>query len=56
VQVVKPRNTPRRAAFDQGLTAVISTQLWHHIYCGGGLADLPTWSPPDVKIKGAEAH
>jgi len=48
VQAVKPRNTPRRAAFDQGLTAVISTQLWHHIYCGGGLADLPTWSPPSL--------
>ena len=50
VQAVKPRNTPRRAAFDQGLTAVISTQLWHHIYCGGGLADLPVWSPPSNSI------
>ncbi len=29
-----------------GLTSVVATQLWHHIYCGGGLCDLPTWSPP----------
>jgi asparagine synthase (glutamine-hydrolysing) len=36
----------RRFAFDVGLAGVISTQLWHHLYCGGGLADLPTWSPP----------
>ncbi len=36
-----------RFSHDMGLTAVISTQLWHHIYCGGGLADLPTWSPPE---------
>lgn len=25
---------------------VISTQLWHHTWCGGGLADLPVWEPP----------
>ena len=31
-----------------GLTCVVSTQLWHHIYCGGGLCDLPTWSPPGM--------
>jgi asparagine synthase (glutamine-hydrolysing) len=28
---------------DLSLTCVISTQLWHHIYLGGGLCDLPTW-------------
>ncbi len=22
-----------------------TTQLWHHIYCGGGLCELPTWEP-----------
>ncbi len=38
----------RRAFFDFALTAVISTQLWHHVFCKGGLADLPTWSPPEV--------
>jgi asparagine synthase (glutamine-hydrolysing) len=24
-----------------GLTAVTATQLWHHLYLGGGLCDLP---------------
>jgi hypothetical protein len=28
-----------------GLAGVISTQLWHHLYCGGGLCDLPSWTP-----------
>ncbi|MFO0910216.1 MAG: hypothetical protein U0794_18045 [Isosphaeraceae bacterium] len=35
-----------RFVFDVGLTCVVSTQLWHHIYCGGGLCDLPVWEPP----------
>jgi asparagine synthase (glutamine-hydrolysing) len=33
---------------DIGMTAVVATQLWHHFFCGGGLAELPTWSPPDL--------
>ena len=40
------RKSLRRFSLDLGLSAVISTQLWHHTYCGGGLADLPVWSPP----------
>jgi asparagine synthase (glutamine-hydrolysing) len=41
------RWTPaRNFAFDLALTAVITTQLWHHTYCGGNLADMPTWTPP----------
>jgi len=43
-----PRITARQLGLDMGLTCVISTQLWHHIYCGGGLCDLPTWSPPGI--------
>jgi hypothetical protein len=27
-----------------GLAGVISTQLWHHVYFGGGLCELPEWS------------
>jgi asparagine synthase (glutamine-hydrolysing) len=42
-QVTIPRITPRRFVFDLGLTSVVSTQLWHHLYCGGGLCDLPQW-------------
>jgi asparagine synthase (glutamine-hydrolysing) len=33
---------------DMGLTGVISTQLWHHTFLGGGLADLPAWQPPAI--------
>jgi asparagine synthase (glutamine-hydrolysing) len=42
-QVRIPRITPARFVFDVALTCVVSTQLWHHLYCGGGLCDLPTW-------------
>jgi asparagine synthase (glutamine-hydrolysing) len=44
----KPRWSLRRFSLDMGLVGVISTQLWHHLYCGGALADLPTWSPPTL--------
>lgn len=30
-----------------GLVGAISTQLWHHLFLGGGLCELPRWSPPD---------
>jgi len=37
-----------RPAIDMALTAVISTQLWYHTFCGGGLADLPVWELPSA--------
>lgn len=37
-------NRARRFTFDMGLAGVISTQLWHHLYCGGGLCSLPEWT------------
>jgi len=43
-QVRWPRITPKRIVFDLGLTSVVSTQLWHHLYCGGGLCELPIWT------------
>jgi asparagine synthase (glutamine-hydrolysing) len=33
-----------RLSVEMGLTAVIATQLWHHQFMGGGLADLPEWT------------
>jgi asparagine synthase (glutamine-hydrolysing) len=45
-QVAMPRITAKRFVMDVGLTCVVSTQLWHHLFCGGGLCDLPTWQPP----------
>jgi asparagine synthase (glutamine-hydrolysing) len=29
---------------EMGLVAVVGTQLWHHLYIDGTLADLPTWN------------
>jgi asparagine synthase (glutamine-hydrolysing) len=49
MQFRKPRRSLRRFAIDAGLAGVVSTQLWRHLYCGGGLADLPTWTPPMTK-------
>jgi asparagine synthase (glutamine-hydrolysing) len=33
----------RRFSLDLGLVGVISTQLWHHIFLGGQLADIPVY-------------
>lgn len=33
--------------FDElALSAVVGTQLWHHLFLGGGLCELPSWQPP----------
>ncbi|MBX9623017.1 MAG: asparagine synthase (glutamine-hydrolyzing) [Gemmataceae bacterium] len=34
-----------RTGLEMGLTAVTATQLWHHLYVGGGLCELPTRVP-----------
>jgi asparagine synthase (glutamine-hydrolysing) len=39
----------QRTMVEMGLVGVVATQLWHHTYLGGGLADLPAWSPPIVQ-------
>jgi asparagine synthase (glutamine-hydrolysing) len=44
-----PRITPKRIIMDLSLTSVIATQLWHHIYLGGGLCDLPVWDAASVR-------
>jgi asparagine synthase (glutamine-hydrolysing) len=33
-----------RLSVEMGLMAVVATQLWHHLFMGGGLADLPEWN------------
>jgi asparagine synthase (glutamine-hydrolysing) len=43
-----------RLTLEMGLTAVMSTQLWHHLFLGGGLCDLPTWAPPEPMESPAE--
>ena len=34
--------SPHRASIEMGLVGVIATQLWHHTYIDGKLADLPS--------------
>jgi asparagine synthase (glutamine-hydrolysing) len=45
-RLTRPRRLLPLFSQDIGMTAVIATQLWHHTFCGGGLASLPTWSSP----------
>jgi asparagine synthase (glutamine-hydrolysing) len=47
LQRTMPRITPRRFVYDLGITSVVSTQLWHHLFLGGGLCELPTWTAPE---------
>jgi asparagine synthase (glutamine-hydrolysing) len=52
-EVVHWRNTFRtlragslpRLSVELGLAAVVATQLWHHRFMGGGLCELPVWTP-----------
>ncbi len=55
-QVRWPRVTARRFVFDLGLTSVVATQLWHHLFCGGGLCDLSTWTAPEFAGNTRPAH
>jgi asparagine synthase (glutamine-hydrolysing) len=34
--------SPRRITLEMGLAGVVSTQLWHHLFVDGSLADLPS--------------
>lgn len=37
----RPSWSPRRSLDEAGLSGVVSTQLWHHLFLGGGLCELP---------------
>ena len=39
-----PAGSLPRLSVEMGLTAVVATQLWHHLFIGGELAELPTWT------------
>lgn len=41
---MRPGSVPRLSV-EMGLAAVVATQLWHHTFIGGSLADLPSWQP-----------
>jgi asparagine synthase (glutamine-hydrolysing) len=36
-------NSLPRLSVEMGLAAVVATQLWHHLFIDGTLADLPAW-------------
>jgi asparagine synthase (glutamine-hydrolysing) len=38
--------SPMRASVEMGLVGVVGTQLWHHLYIEGSLADLPSLTAP----------
>jgi asparagine synthase (glutamine-hydrolysing) len=48
-QFRRPKISFQRFVCDMGLIGAVATQLWYHIFCGGGLADLATYTPPRVE-------
>ncbi|MBL8632552.1 MAG: asparagine synthase (glutamine-hydrolyzing) [Myxococcales bacterium] len=45
LQALLPASWPRRYVLDGAFTALVMTQLWHHLFIGGGLCELPVWQP-----------
>jgi len=41
LRLTKPGRGVARLSIEMGLTAVLATQLWHHLYISGGLCELP---------------
>jgi len=44
------RHQPLRIFYEMALCAVLGTQLWHHLFLGGGLCELPEWSAPNSDL------
>ena len=40
-----PRRSPWRMVLEMGLINVLATQLWHHVFNDGNMADLPHCRP-----------
>jgi asparagine synthase (glutamine-hydrolysing) len=47
-QRIRDKQVPlqQRSSVELGLVAVVATQLWHHLYIDGSLADLPSRAMP----------
>jgi asparagine synthase (glutamine-hydrolysing) len=54
-QARSPRVTPKRMIMDLSLTCVVATQLWHHIFLGGGLCELPSYTAPRSRRRTVQA-
>src|SRR5262249_33503147 len=46
---------PFRLFHGVALWTVMGTQLWHHLYLGGGLCELPEWTPPATPVHSTAA-
>ncbi|MGH7227118.1 MAG: asparagine synthase-related protein, partial [Gemmataceae bacterium] len=44
--------SPRRALVEMGLVGVLATQLWHHTFIDGSLADLPSFDHAIYRVAG----
>jgi asparagine synthase (glutamine-hydrolysing) len=42
-----------RLSVEMGLTGVVATQLWHQLFIGGALAELPTWTGTGTTLENA---
>lgn len=56
LQRLLPAGAPRRFVVDGSFTALVMSQLWHHLFLGGGLCELPTWTPPAPEPLADVAH
>jgi asparagine synthase (glutamine-hydrolysing) len=54
-QTRSPGITPKRIIMDLSLTCVAATQLWHHLYLGGGLCELPSYAAPRSRRRTVQA-
>jgi asparagine synthase (glutamine-hydrolysing) len=51
-----PRWSPRRVSVEMGLVGVLATQLWHHTFLDGSLADLPTLARKGTRSVSSNRH
>ena len=54
-RTMRPRSN-QRTLVEMGLVGVVATQLWHHIYIDGTLADLPSFSLSTAGGNGHSPH
>lgn len=50
LQQLLPTFHPHRMVADGSFSALVTTQLWHHLFLGGGLCDLPPYQPPQTEL------
>jgi asparagine synthase (glutamine-hydrolysing) len=48
--------SPHRATLEMGLVGVIATQMWHHIFIDGSLADLPSMAQRRTAPLNGDVH